>query len=825
MKRRTSSLVLIFCFALCVLGSCWPTCLTRHVAASATFKAGSSIPMQYPPRVQALLDFARAADAQRYQFALDKGAQIGVTADQNSYYLLWYPPNQTNAKPEQRTLIVTLHGSEGNAFNEFFLWYNTALQHGHGILALQWYFPNTAPPRDYFAPNEAYAALEPVLKQQGLRPARALLHGFSRGSANSYYVALFDRQANNNFFGLNLSNEGGASVDYPLYQDVANGKYGERVFAGMHWMTFCGGRDPNPTRDGCPAMQRTATWLQQQGATIDLVIEDQNAGHGGFHQTPRYIDNALSAFDNLLSVAKQSWTIKADSGFRINNASIPNAGLVNNEVWLTVGGQGGPKLYRSAQGDNATSAETMPGLDTALAGTNYAVGEVIPREGANGVRQLYVLGLWTGGAARAVVYRLQQNANGSFVRDPQTPIYNGANTDNEFLGVPDLYATNEGNLRLIYVARGASRQNSRTAVSNDNGKTFTFEYDNPFNDLNVATPNADNTNVDPAVLKLASGGYLAVTMRQKRLYLFGSAAGRVFTSLSQGAIEAATNWPGATGFFDPTLVQLPDGRVLLYVTLEEPGGKTSVVQATLAPAASVTNVSAANYSAGALAPASIVAAFGNGLATTTQTATALPLPTTLAGASVKVRDALGTERAAPLFFVSPTQINYLLPENTATGMATIGFSNNEVAVATTTNLINAVAPSLFSANASGQGVPAGVVLRIKADGTQSYEPLARFDAAQSRYLAEPIKLGTETDQVFLIVFGTGLRGRRDLADVNAQLGGVDAPVTFAGAQGGLAGLDQVNVRVPRSLLGRGEVDLRLAVSGQEANLLKVVIGL
>jgi uncharacterized protein (TIGR03437 family) len=44
-------------------------------------------------------------------------------------------------------------------------------------------------------------------------------------------------------------------------------------------------------------------------------------------------------------------------------------------------------------------------------------------------------------------------------------------------------------------------------------------------------------------------------------------------------------------------------------------------------------------------------------------AASTPLPTELAG--VRVRDALGVERLAPLFFVSPSQINYLMPAGAA----------------------------------------------------------------------------------------------------------------------------------------------------------------
>ena len=46
-------------------------------------------------------------------------------------------------------------------------------------------------------------------------------------------------------------------------------------------------------------------------------------------------------------------------------------------------------------------------------------------------------------------------------------------------------------------------------------------------------------------------------------------------------------------------------------------------------------------------------------------------------------------------------------------------------------------------------------------------------------------------------------------------------MTFAGAQGGFVGLDQANVRIPRSLAGRGDVDVVLTVDGQPANVVRV----
>jgi uncharacterized protein (TIGR03437 family) len=244
---------------------------------------------------------------------------------------------------------------------------------------------------------------------------------------------------------------------------------------------------------------------------------------------------------------------------------------------------------------------------------------------------------------------------------------------------------------------------------------------------------------------------------------------------------------------------------------------------TRAPARAVASVSAASFSGTTLASESIVAAFGTGLAISTQAAATLPLPSSLAGTTINVRDSAGAERQSPLFFVSPAQANYQMPPGTTPGLATVTIINRYGEVSAGTVQIAAVAPGLFAANANGQGVAAALALRVKADGTQQFEPVSRFDPAQNRFVPTPIDLGPATDQVFLILFGTGTRFRSSLSSVSARIGGVDAPVSFVGAQGDFVGLDQINLQIPRSLIGRGEVEIRLAADGQQANPVTISI--
>src|SRR5262245_28997659 len=82
---------------------------------------------------------------------------------------------------------------------------------------------------------------------------------------------------------------------------------------------------------------------------------------------------------------------------------------------------------------------------------------------------------------------------------------------------------------------------------------------------------------------------------------------------------------------------------------------------------SLATVSAASYVGTKLASESIVVTFGSGLADTTMAASSNPLPTLLAGTSVKVKDNAGMERLAPLFFVSPNQINCQIPPGSVSG--------------------------------------------------------------------------------------------------------------------------------------------------------------
>ncbi|MGH9938833.1 MAG: hypothetical protein ACREAM_21540, partial [Blastocatellia bacterium] len=229
----------------------------------------------------------------------------------------------------------------------------------------------------------------------------------------------------------------------------------------------------------------------------------------------------------------------------------------------------------------------------------------------------------------------------------------------------------------------------------------------------------------------------------------------------------------------------------------------------------VTNVSSASFKLEmGLAPESLASALGTNLSKYPLPSEDPVPPLKLNGTVIRVKDSACVERLAPLFFVAPTQVNYLAPAGTANGAATVTVFNEAGAISVGTVQINSVAPSLFSANSNGQGAAAAAALRVKADGSQIYEQAVRFDFGLSRYVTFPIDLGDPNDQVFLVLFGTGFRYRQSLSGVSVTIGGGPVEVLYAGAQGGFFGLDQINLRLTQTLAGRGEVDVVLKVDGR-----------
>lgn len=337
-----------------------------------------------------------------------------------------------------------------------------------------------------------------------------------------------------------------------------------------------------------------------------------------------------------------------------------------------------------------------------------------------------------------------------------------------------------------------------------NGDVRLFDISNPANPIELSRISAESLGFESfsahnpyivgnlLIISWYQGGVVVLDItdpRQPRL------TGRYDTYPA----AAATGYDGCWGVY-PFLG-------LDRVLLSDLDGGLYIVDATAAQVGPRT-VSAASYSFSAVAGKSIVSAFGTNLATSTQIAATNPLPTSLAGASVSVQDFKGVERAAPLFFVSPNQINYEIPAGTAPGAALIKFSNGNQIV-TGSTIVAVSAPAIFTSDGSGTGAA------IALDAF-TFTP-APFNPTSSNGQPNVIT-----------VFGSGLgEDGTDIAGniaarVQATIDGKPVTVSYAGEAPGFVGLNQLNIVFPAGI-SAGNHTLVMSRNGLSSNAVGIAV--
>jgi uncharacterized protein (TIGR03437 family) len=187
--------------------------------------------------------------------------------------------------------------------------------------------------------------------------------------------------------------------------------------------------------------------------------------------------------------------------------------------------------------------------------------------------------------------------------------------------------------------------------------------------------------------------------------------------------------------------------------------------------------------------------FGTNLATTTATAGSAPLPYLLAGTSVTIGGA-----AAPLFYVSPTQINLQVPIGTSDEVVVSTAAGSSAPYDPETATPDAwQAGGLFAANASGCGE--GAVLNVAADGSTSVNSTANsaspgqwislFGTGIAEfYYPQPIDFVAPLTQLWPSLTAVG-------AQFDLTGAGVDA--AWTGLAPGFVGLEQANVKIPATV--------------------------
>ncbi|MBI1352887.1 MAG: hypothetical protein GC160_00975 [Acidobacteria bacterium] len=233
-------------------------------------------------------------------------------------------------------------------------------------------------------------------------------------------------------------------------------------------------------------------------------------------------------------------------------------------------------------------------------------------------------------------------------------------------------------------------------------------------------------------------------------------------------------------------------------------------------------VQAASFAREPLAPGTIVSIFGTGLSPQTTAsgglgAAALPLSTELGGTKITLAG-----EALPLLFVREDQVNAILPfelgDRAAEDLPLIVQRTDTQALSTAQKVVvSATRPGVFTQ--SGGGTGPGAILDA------SYKLVNADNAA---------KAGDA-----IVVFATGLGPTNPpvptgaaapstapfaeaAAEIRVTIGGLDAPVLFAGLSPGFAGLFQVNALVPDGVEA-GEAELVIYADGQPSQTTTVAV--
>ena len=237
--------------------------------------------------------YRRAQTGRWFADAANLNPQILSTSDQQSFVVAWKAPGSN-----PKHWIVSLHGSRGYATDDLAIWYPALKGRDVGLLCVQWWIGMDDSTRSYYAPLQIYREIDVALQRLGVAPGRVMLHGFSRGSANAYAVAAIDTGLGQHYFSLLVASSGGVAMDFPPTRALVAGTFGDRPLRGTRWITVAGARDPEPERDGIPAMRRTSAWLESQGATVIERIEDPVEGHGALQRNPANARRVVDLFLN-----------------------------------------------------------------------------------------------------------------------------------------------------------------------------------------------------------------------------------------------------------------------------------------------------------------------------------------------------------------------------------------------------------------------------------------------------------------------------------------------------------------------------------------------
>jgi len=296
----------------------------------------------------------------------------------------------------------------------------------------------------------------------------------------------------------------------------------------------------------------------------------------------------------------------------------------------------------------------------------------------------------------------------------------------------------------------------------------------------------------------------------------------------QSISGTGANWDSADGLATADSIYGPAG---IYVDRQDTlyvgdAGNNRVLQFLKAGVA----VNAATLQASVpLGQGALATLFSNGLTTDTATAHSVPWPADMLNRQVVINEAL----VAPLYFVGPQQVNFMMPSNAPLGTSRIAvrLADTGELVAGGSVVINSTSPGIFTTNQSGSGqaavvnqdgtinstsnpAPVGSTIQLYGTGQGQVSPaVADGSAAPASPLAQTVAVPTSSGTTCVtaqpsmcVAFGGNGFGN----------------VQYSGLAPGNVGLWQINVTIPPGTPA-GSVLVRVLINNTPSNIVTVAV--
>jgi uncharacterized protein (TIGR03437 family) len=312
----------------------------------------------------------------------------------------------------------------------------------------------------------------------------------------------------------------------------------------------------------------------------------------------------------------------------------------------------------------------------------------------------------------------------------------------------------------------------------------------------------------PSVLNLNIENIFTPASRLQNSIGFQTVNGAPLTgSMNIGLTNVTITPPGGSA------TALTSGNASKVGEIVTNGSKVAIAydSAPVATAPPVTNsggvLNGASFAVGApIGPGSIASVFGSGF-----------------GASAAGVTVLVGGVAAPLFAVTPRQINFQVPwQLFGQTQTAVTVTSGDLTSTAITVPVADLAPGIFLLNSSGQGAA------LVANSTSIAASAGTFPGSRPALRGEFLSiyctgLGPVSDQPATGALAGGNPVSLTTGNTTASIGGQPATVSFSGLAPGYLGLYQVNVQVPSNAPIGSAVPLTISVGGKTSNQVTVAI--